>query len=925
MTSIQVAVRVRPFNSRELKFESRNVIIMDDAGTLEIKIVRQGKVMENEQPRKFNFDYCFWTHDQTTMTYASQTMVYEKLGTKILENSLQGYNSCLFAYGQTGSGKTYSMMGIPSDSGIIPRLCKALYLEIEKMKESHTFTVECEYLEIYNENVRDLLNPSSSVNSEPLKVRQHPKLGVFVEGLTKIMVHSEAEIMKLIDEGAHVRTVAATNMNANSSRSHAILTLKILQRSKDGEKMSNLNLVDLAGSERANSTGATGQTLTEGANINKSLTTLGMCLSRLADIADGKSKVHIPYRDSQLTWLLNDSLGGNSKTAMLANISPADVNFDETLSTLRFAATTKRIKNNAIINEDPMQKIIRELRLEIDSLKEQLKLYESGEAPPAQPHEDIIEQLREDQQLLAEAIQSPEERTIRNAELQKTRQSQMKALMGVMVNRTMPHVVTLNQDLHRYAGVGILYYIREGDNPVGSEPASDLLITLPAAARVKPRHCTFRFNALENTITLIPLQGTVTVNGFPIEISTVLKHKDHIIIEKFVFRFSYPASTVEHLVSFNRDSMSVASELRLGHLEALEDITRMEIMVESQDIFTEISEQYQDELQDCPLASTVCQTDAIVFLSDMRKYGTHLKARLDMTVEDAAMDFPATQAFASSPTSASGAGSPRGPGAMTNAEFEYAVWERQQVLAIEAEKAAKQRKKEEDEALIASLKAQIKERRLQQEQATMESMSRPNASNAVQRAAEKEQLRRALELEEAWEKEKIKCTEWQPEGPVNPEDRKSWLNVFSPVAVPTFGQVVEADVDFQGPIMKLGPRKFIFGGWKSRWGVIRKRFLFYFENNKTTDQKCIGAVYLYGAKVERLPAKYHDREFCIKIHPCVPRNPQKLGAREEDHNFVFSAESSDVADVWVSFITKNSIPEPPDHVKRRRGITNVVL
>lgn len=244
MSSIQVAVRVRPFNKREIKFQSNRIISMDDNGAMTMKIVRSGKLI-NEPPKKFNFDFCFWTFDNPPScleegsdhlkglpSYASQTVLYEKLGSTILENSMQGYNSCLFAYGQTGSGKTYTMMGTSSDPGVIPRLCREMFVRVAKLKESHTFTIQCEYLEIYNEQVRDLLNPKAA-EAEPLKVRQHPKLGVFVEGITKILVNSEGEIMRLLDEGAQVRSVAATLMNATSSRSHAILCLRVLQRSKD--------------------------------------------------------------------------------------------------------------------------------------------------------------------------------------------------------------------------------------------------------------------------------------------------------------------------------------------------------------------------------------------------------------------------------------------------------------------------------------------------------------------------------------------------------------------------------------------------------------------------------------------------------------------------------------------------------------------
>lgn len=404
MTSIQVAVRVRPFNSREVKYSSGLIIDMKGLKNTEVFESKGGKVNTTVPPRKFNFDYCFWTHNKEDCVmpeidpstrditdnnvlkaegkiYADQQFVYSQLGLPILDNCLKGFNACLFAYGQTGSGKTYTMMGIPADPGVIPQMCMDLFGRADALKANGgSITVTCSYMEIYNEIVRDLLNPASIDLPGGLKVRQHPTLGVFVQDLKKLTVTTADEISKLLDDGGQVRAVASTNMNASSSRSHAILTLQILVKDKNGSEVGSvLNLVDLAGSERAGSTGAEGATLVEGANINKSLTTLGMCLSRLADAAENsKNKQHIPYRDSQLTWLLNDSLGGNSKTAMLANISPASINYDETLSTLRFAMTVKKIKNNAVINEDPQQKLIRELRAEIEEIKVKILELEAG-------------------------------------------------------------------------------------------------------------------------------------------------------------------------------------------------------------------------------------------------------------------------------------------------------------------------------------------------------------------------------------------------------------------------------------------------------------------------------------------------------------------------------------------------------------------
>src|ERR1700712_4396954 len=329
-----------------------------------------------EPPKTFAFDKSYWSFDRGDSHYAGQDDLHNDLGKPLLDNAFKGYNNCILAYGQTGSGKSYSMMGYGQEYGIIPKICQDMFERIKEVQKdkNESCTVEVSYLEIYNERVRDLLNPSNKGN---LRVREHPSTGPYVEDLAKLVVRSFAEIENLMDEGNKARTVAATNMNETSSRSHAVFTLTLAQKRHDvetsmsGEKVAKISLVDLAGSERATSTGATGARLKEGAEINRSLSTLGRVIAALADLSSGKSKKahQDPYRDSVLTWLLKDSLGGNGLTAMIAAISPADINFEETLSTLRYADSAKRIKNHAVVNEDPNARMIRELKEELAQLR----------------------------------------------------------------------------------------------------------------------------------------------------------------------------------------------------------------------------------------------------------------------------------------------------------------------------------------------------------------------------------------------------------------------------------------------------------------------------------------------------------------------------------------------------------------------------
>ncbi|KAM4556857.1 kinesin-like protein KIF1A isoform 4-T4 [Fundulus diaphanus] len=392
--SVKVAVRVRPFNSREIGKESKCIIQMSGNTTT---------ILNPKQPKEsksFNFDYSYWSHTTPEdVNYASQMQVYKDIGEEMLLHAFEGYNVCIFAYGQTGAGKSYTMMGRQEkdQQGIIPLLCEDLFTKINDISNdnSMSYSVEVSYMEIYCERVRDLLNPKNKGN---LRVREHPLLGPYVEDLSKLAVTSYNDIQDLMDSGNKARTVAATNMNETSSRSHAVFNIIFTQKKHDmetentSEKVSKISLVDLAGSERADSTGAKGTRLKEGANINKSLTTLGKVISALAEVDSApnknkkKKKVEsfIPYRDSVLTWLLRENLGGNSRTAMVAALSPADINYDETLSTLRYADRAKQIRCNAVINEDPNNRLVRELKEEVARLKD--LLYAQGLG-------DIIENL----------------------------------------------------------------------------------------------------------------------------------------------------------------------------------------------------------------------------------------------------------------------------------------------------------------------------------------------------------------------------------------------------------------------------------------------------------------------------------------------------------------------------------------------------
>ncbi|KAI5945169.1 Kinesin-like protein KIF16B [Manis javanica] len=554
MASVKVAVRVRPMNRREKDLEAKFIIQMEKSKTTITNLkVPEGGTGDSgrERTKTFTYDFSFYSADNKSPDYVSQEMVFKTLGTDVVKSAFEGYNACVFAYGQTGSGKSYTMMGNSGDSGLIPRICEGLFSQINETTrwDEASFRTEVSYLEIYNERVRDLLRRKSSKTFN-LRVREHPREGPYVEDLSKHLVQNYGDVEELMDAGNILRTTAATGMNDVSSRSHAIFTIKFTQAKFDSEMpcetVSKIHLVDLAGSERADATGATGLRLKEGGNINKSLVTLGNVISALADLSQDaanpllkKKQVFVPYRDSVLTWLLKDSLGGNSKTIMIATISPADVNYGETLSTLRYANRAKNIINKPTINEDANVKLIRELRAEIARLKmllaqgNQIALLDS---PTALSMEEKLQQNE------ARVQELTKEWTNKWNETQNILKEQTLALrkegIGIVLDSELPHLIGIDDDLLS-TGI-ILYHLKEGQTYVGREDASTEQDIVLHGLDLESEHCIFE--NVGGTVTLIPLSGSqCSVNGVQVMEDTHLNQGAVILLGRTnMFRFNHP-------------------------------------------------------------------------------------------------------------------------------------------------------------------------------------------------------------------------------------------------------------------------------------------------------------------------------------------------------------------------------------------------
>ncbi|XP_027028149.2 stAR-related lipid transfer protein 9 isoform X1 [Tachysurus fulvidraco] len=516
MANVKVAIRVRPLNSRERVDGGRIAVQVEDKvvrvrnvkldGRMDVRTEAPGD--SRERLLEFPFDYCYWSVNPEAPNYASQEEVFQDLGMCVLTGAAEGYNVCLFAYGQTGSGKTYTMMGNPDSIGLTPRICQGLFRSGIDSPDGQTCRVEVSFLEIYNERVRDLLRGADQKKPVALRVREHPEKGPYVQGLTQHVVEDYKQAADLLEAGIANRITAATHVHDASSRSHAIFSIQytqaILENNLPSEIVSKINLVDLAGSERADPNYCRDR-ITEGANINKSLVTLGIVISALAQnsqmcsssqsinsmLSEGESSsvgsqssslssssrrhCFIPYRDSVLTWLLKDSLGGNSKTIMIATISPSCSSYSETLSTLRYAAHAKNIVNKPRVNEDASVRLIRDLREEIDRLKSMLLSFSVRNPSPSLSDErdsslsDIVLQNElKIEQLTKDWSESWQDK---RALLEQYSVDINQDRAGVQIHSLQPHLISLEPDVLS-TGVTI-YHLREGITKIGPQDPNE--------------------------------------------------------------------------------------------------------------------------------------------------------------------------------------------------------------------------------------------------------------------------------------------------------------------------------------------------------------------------------------------------------------------------------------------------------------------
>ncbi|ELT96154.1 hypothetical protein CAPTEDRAFT_129452, partial [Capitella teleta] len=509
-------------NDREMKRKAHLIISMQGNQTV---IIDPNK--PTADPRRFAFDYSYWSHSGYKVNesgytepkddkYIDQVKVFNDLGLGMLDNVWHGYNCCILAYGQTGSGKSYSIMGHGANKGLVPRTCEELFIQMDKRKDPDVnFEVSFAMYEIYNEQVRDLLNKRKTPPGG-LKIRSSPTRGFYVEALTTVPVGSFSEIKLRMNEGDKQRTIAATKMNECSSRAHTIVVLNVSQNyvKKKSTKFSSITLVDLAGNERAKQTEATGDRFEELKNINKSLLTLGNVIIMNLHIAHAYNytiSTVVPYREASLTKLLKNALGGNSKTAMLATLSPDAENFEQTLSTLRYADRAKSIRTNAVVNHEATNKLIQGLIEEKERLLRELE-NARGSKKNIQRYRDQMENSEKVwQQRLTKARQEMED--VQRKERQQEEEE-----------RQQPHLSNLNEDP---ALVGkIKHVIKTGQHRMGNAKDGSRPEIILNGPRIAKDHALLTNKS--GRVLLKPLDGLVLINGVEPAQETELSHQDRI-------------------------------------------------------------------------------------------------------------------------------------------------------------------------------------------------------------------------------------------------------------------------------------------------------------------------------------------------------------------------------------------------------------
>ena len=577
--NLKVAIRVRPPLPREMEknlpFRAITVVSKENhtcslveylGGELD-EAKRQLEWVSN--PRLFQLHR--FTFDEVFDIGTSQEEVFNVSAKPAVNSVLEGYNSTIFAYGQTGTGKTFTMEGftynnMDNSRGIIPRTIESIFSYIESNSNKNTkFIIRAAYLQIYNEMISDLLKPENT--NKNLSIREDKQKGLYVDNLSEWAVRGPSDIYTLLERGATCREVSNTFMNDVSSRSHAVfmITVEQLISAKSGKqitKIGKLNLVDLAGSERTRITGTTGKQLKESIKINKSLSALGNVINALTDT---KERKHIPYRDSKLTRLLEDSLGGNCKTTMIATISPAHCSFNESLSTLNFAKRAKNIKNRPIINEDidhnglihQYENELKKIRKELEEKNKIIELNEEILKLKNREEKEKIDALKAYEQTSRQLLIEREEKQKLETKIELMNLQMIKG--GEKIEET-PQFKNALQEMEKDFEKRILEIKKEKEQIEDSKSQVEAYNKLLYQQRDIMNSLSIALNEKEEMINDLTLNKIQLENKI-IEMNNIIKKKDKYIIdlEKLL-----DFNKIKHKEYYEKDDTNIANVIKLN-------------------------------------------------------------------------------------------------------------------------------------------------------------------------------------------------------------------------------------------------------------------------------------------------------------------------------------------------------------------------
>ena len=958
MTShVAVAVRIRPLSYREKQNRAKSVLDVNGA-------ISTVHVTAPAERMSCKADYCFGSSEETGDGVAKQLEVFNAIGRPAVEMLMVGNSQIIMAYGQSGTGKTYTIMGPPTEEGLVPSILRELFKRFNK--QQHTVSLSC--FEIAEGKLRDLLSPSAAnLNSKGLTVKKHPRLGVQIEHLTSFLCYNENDARKFVEEANQLRKVGINNFNAHSSRSHMIVQIGVRSRADNNFTAASLQLIDLAGSEPGVLEGKGAQSHR---SIAKSLQVLQTCVQKLIDNQTNRSL--IPFKDTPLTMLLQDSLGSTCRATVITTVTPSDLVVNETVLTLQFAQLLRKVKQSPTVSTDANVELSRQLREEIDGIKVKLKMLDEGKKPPGGGTKaELLQQLVDSTEMFQQVTQTDDEMLAKQKMILAQRQKALGKLLkdDPSVDASLCRLYTLNDNLAAtFPEMLSMYYLHNGTTSLGTGAESTIVLKIPQRAydedpsveKVSPLHCQLTTSNLKRELyVLAPPKGhTVHVNGHVVKEKCQLQNMDRLIIGPIVFRVVLPVVWTGNAASeFDRNAKDVS------HVQDVEEYDRLHQAVEEyDDLRNTIGE---DKV------NRVCSQDAEKARSDLATCEDRLVLEhplddiLGGVLPEKAAQYDYRYAIKEKGLVANGPAQQEKARALNDLLNELTEAEKPASKATTKPAADLDLDEDDPLGILGAAKTSVRQslppQRTQSvapqqhstppppteatgnKVGTLDDLlalppNAPTSSKPVVLPSDSDDsedetsvvaptggpsvqqlLDQLGQIMGAYQRELEKARKWKPNGPDIKADLEEY-EVAKLGGVP-LARVLNASehnpVEKQGEMYKLRTKKTMFhkGGFMPVHCVLKGRFLYYFESTSS-----LGAVYLYGAPIFALDEGLEDKDYCLKIEPTVPRKTTKEKRfPTEENNVVLAFNTEPELQEWLLALTRASQPKLPPELSRFFG------